>query len=38
MLEDKKRTLAYKDAILGDKETFKDKIVMDVGAGTGKKL
>ncbi|EPZ34592.1 S-adenosyl-L-methionine-dependent methyltransferase [Rozella allomycis CSF55] len=35
MLKDSVRTLAYKDAILGNKHLFKDKIVLDVGCGTG---
>jgi len=35
MLEDTVRTKAYEDAILGAGEVFKDKVVMDVGAGTG---
>ncbi|KAG6449692.1 protein arginine N-methyltransferase 6 [Manduca sexta] len=35
MLEDKPRNLAYKKAILENKDYFKDKIVMDVGCGTG---
>ncbi|KAJ8670484.1 hypothetical protein QAD02_001743 [Eretmocerus hayati] len=35
MLDDKSRTLAYKNAIFNMKEHFADKIVMDVGAGTG---
>ncbi|XP_075981313.1 arginine methyltransferase 8 [Anticarsia gemmatalis] len=35
MLEDEPRTLAYKNAILNNKSYFKDKIVMDVGCGTG---
>ena len=35
MLADSPRTEAYRDAILKNKEFFKDKIVMDVGAGTG---
>lgn len=35
MLEDEPRVTAYKDAILKNKEYFKDKIVMDVGCGTG---
>ncbi|XP_012552001.2 uncharacterized protein LOC101745013 [Bombyx mori] len=35
MLEDEPRNLAYKKAILGNKCYFKDKIVMDVGCGTG---
>ena len=29
------RTLAYKDAIMQNKHLFKDKIVLDVGCGTG---
>lgn len=35
MLKDKVRTLAYRDAILKNHEDFKDKIVLDIGAGTG---
>ena len=35
MLNDKPRTLAYKNAIFNMKDQFADKIVMDVGAGTG---
>lgn len=35
MLEDSPRTLAYRNAILNNKTYFKDKIVMDVGCGTG---
>lgn len=35
MLEDSPRTSAYRNAILNNKEYFKDKIVMDVGCGTG---
>lgn len=35
MLNDKPRTLAYKNAIFNMKDQFTDKIVMDVGAGTG---
>lgn len=35
MLEDEPRTLAYRKAILDNKAYFKDKIVMDVGCGTG---
>lgn len=35
MLEDEPRTLAYKNAILGNKSYFKDKVIMDVGCGTG---
>ncbi|KAH8298091.1 hypothetical protein KR018_006586, partial [Drosophila ironensis] len=35
MLKDRPRQAAYYEAILGNKDLFKDKIVMDVGAGTG---
>ena len=35
MLRDKSRTLAYKDFIMGNSDFFKDKIVMDIGCGTG---
>ena len=35
MLKDKVRTEAYRDAIEGNPELFKDKIVLDVGCGTG---
>ncbi|XP_014212401.1 protein arginine N-methyltransferase 6 [Copidosoma floridanum] len=35
MLSDEPRTLAYKNAIFNMKDRFADKIVMDVGAGTG---
>ncbi|XP_066598019.1 protein arginine N-methyltransferase 6 isoform X2 [Prorops nasuta] len=35
MLSDKPRNLAYKNAIFHCKHLFKDKIVMDVGSGTG---
>ncbi|XP_011881807.1 PREDICTED: protein arginine N-methyltransferase 6 [Vollenhovia emeryi] len=35
MLSDKARVLAYKAAIFNSKEQFQDKIVMDVGAGSG---
>ena len=37
MLKDVPRTEAYQKAILGNKEQFEGKIVMDIGAGTGKK-
>lgn len=36
MLKDVPRTEAYQKAILGNKELFEGKIVMDIGAGTGK--
>ena len=35
MLKDKVRTEAYKDFILSNSAVFKDKIVLDVGCGTG---
>lgn len=35
MLKDKIRTCAYRDAIYDNKEYFKDKIVLDIGCGTG---
>jgi len=35
MLKDQIRTNAYRHAIEGNAEDFKDKIVLDIGAGTG---
>lgn len=35
MLKDKVRTLTYRNAIMNNKHLFKDKIVLEVGAGTG---
>ncbi|XP_053614344.1 uncharacterized protein Art8 isoform X1 [Plodia interpunctella] len=35
MIEDSPRTEAYKEAISENKDFFKDKVVMDVGCGTG---
>ena len=35
MLEDVPRTTSYRDAILNNADYFKDKVVLDVGAGTG---
>jgi protein arginine N-methyltransferase 1 len=35
MLKDRKRTGAYQDAILNNPDIFKDKIVLDIGCGTG---
>jgi hypothetical protein len=35
MLKDKVRTNAYRQAIEGNPSDFKDKIVLDIGAGTG---
>jgi protein arginine N-methyltransferase 3 len=34
-LQDKVRTESYRDFILNNPETFKDKVVMDIGCGTG---
>eukprot|EP01097_Dermamoeba_algensis_P006311 TRINITY_DN3951_c0_g1_i2.p1 TRINITY_DN3951_c0_g1~~TRINITY_DN3951_c0_g1_i2.p1 ORF type:complete len:180 (-),score=25.31 TRINITY_DN3951_c0_g1_i2:912-1451(-) len=33
MLKDQNRTTAYREAIIRNKDYFKDKVVMDVGAG-----
>lgn len=35
MLKDDVRTRSYRDAILQNKHLFKDKVVLDVGCGTG---
>jgi len=35
MIKDEVRTNAYRNAIVNNKHLFKDKIVMDVGCGTG---
>jgi len=35
MLKDKSRTLDYQRAIEGNKADFKDKVVLDIGCGTG---
>lgn len=35
MLQDSVRTLSYRNAIVQNKHLFKDKIVLDVGCGTG---
>lgn len=35
MLEDKSRTDTYRNAILSNRDYFQNKIVMDVGCGTG---
>lgn len=35
MLKDQVRTLSYRSAIMKNKHLFKDKIVLDVGCGTG---
>lgn len=36
MLKDAVRTDAYRDFIYGNKHIFKDKVVLDIGCGTGK--
>lgn len=35
MLKDQVRTQSYRNAILNNRDLFKDKIVLEVGAGTG---
>ena len=35
MLKDSIRTNAYKNAIINNKHLFKDKVVLDIGCGTG---
>ncbi|KAK8817411.1 protein arginine N-methyltransferase [Blastocystis sp. ATCC 50177/Nand II] len=35
MLKDQVRTLSYRNAILGNRDLFEGKIVLEVGAGTG---
>lgn len=35
MISDKARTDSYKNAILGNPILFKNKVILDVGAGTG---
>lgn len=35
MLQDNKRTLVYRDAIMSNTSHFQDKLVLDVGAGSG---
>eukprot|EP01064_Diplonema_japonicum_P014119 TRINITY_DN21647_c0_g1_i1.p1 TRINITY_DN21647_c0_g1~~TRINITY_DN21647_c0_g1_i1.p1 ORF type:complete len:355 (+),score=65.35 TRINITY_DN21647_c0_g1_i1:51-1067(+) len=35
MLKDRVRTSSYRDAIVNNKHLFKDKVVLDVGCGTG---
>lgn len=35
MLKDEVRTLSYRDSMYNNKHLFKDKIVLDVGCGTG---
>lgn len=36
MLKDKVRTDSYRDFVYNNKSLFKDKIVLDIGCGTGK--
>lgn len=35
MLKDQVRTLSYRNAIYQNRHLFKDKVVLDVGCGTG---
>jgi protein arginine N-methyltransferase 3 len=35
MLKDAVRTNAYRDFIYDNKDIFKDKVVLDIGCGTG---
>jgi protein arginine N-methyltransferase 1 len=35
MLKDEVRTMAYRNSIVNNKHLFKDKVVLDVGCGTG---
>jgi protein arginine N-methyltransferase 1 len=35
MIGDEIRTSAYEKAILGNTHLFKDKVVLDIGCGTG---
>ncbi|BEI91319.1 uncharacterized protein CcaverHIS019_0401390 [Cutaneotrichosporon cavernicola] len=35
MLKDQVRTMSYRDSIIQNKHLFKDKVVLDVGCGTG---
>jgi len=35
MLKDEVRTLSYRSAIINNPHLFKDKVVLDVGCGTG---
>lgn len=35
MLKDEVRTLTYRNSMYHNKHAFKDKIVLDVGSGTG---
>merc|ERR1712024_140035 len=35
MLKDEVRTLTYRNSMINNKHLFKDKVVLDVGCGTG---
>lgn len=35
MLKDQVRTMSYQNAIIQNKDKFKDKVVLDIGCGTG---
>ena len=35
MLKDEVRTMSYRNAIYHNRHLFKDKVVLDVGSGTG---
>jgi len=35
MLKDEVRTLTYRNSMYHNKHVFKDKVVLDVGSGTG---
>lgn len=35
MLKDEVRTLTYRNSMFHNKHLFKDKVVLDVGSGTG---
>ena len=35
MLEDRKRTGSYYDAVMKNQNLFKDRVVLDVGTGSG---
>ena len=35
LLQDRVRTESYRDCILNNEAVFKDKVVLDIGCGTG---
>jgi len=35
LLQDRVRTESYRDCILSNEAVFKDKVVLDIGCGTG---